>query len=81
MLILFTQRFNLGNLIQIHAVYVGNFSDSGVMCEVYFQAVVCWFGAASVTVGRTSVRGKHKRYNNECGISLNLHFSGTRFVD
>jgi len=51
MLILFTQRFNLGNLIQIHAVYVGSFSDSGVMCEVYFQAVVRWFGAASVTVG------------------------------
>jgi hypothetical protein len=67
--------------MQTHAVNVGIFSDNGVMCEVCFQAVVCRFGAASVTVGRASVRGKQKLYNNECGISLNLHFSGTRFVD
>jgi hypothetical protein len=62
MLILFTQGFNLGNLMQAHAVYVGNFSDNGVMCEACFQAVVCWFGAASVAIGRVSVGGKQKHY-------------------
>jgi hypothetical protein len=75
------QKFKLGNLMQTHSVYVGNFSDSGVMCKVCFQAVVCWFGATSVTVGRASVGGKQKRYNSECEIALNLHFSGTHFVD
>lgn len=60
MLILFTQKLNLGNLMQTHAVYIGNFSDIGVMCEVCFQAIVCWFGAASVMVGRASVRGKQR---------------------
>jgi hypothetical protein len=64
MLILFTQRFNLGNLMQAQAVYVGNFSDNGVMCEVCYQAVVCWFDAASVTVERVSVRGKQKHCMN-----------------
>jgi hypothetical protein len=51
MLILFAQRLNLENLMQTHAVYVGNFSDNGAMCEACFQAIVCWFGAASETVG------------------------------
>jgi hypothetical protein len=81
MLILLTQKFKLGNLTQTHAVYVGNFADSGVMCKVCFQAVMCWFVAAYVTVGRASVRGKQKHYNNECEISLNLHFSLTHLVD
>jgi hypothetical protein len=55
--ILFMQRCNLENMMQTHAVYVGNFSDSGVTCEVCFQAVVYVFSAASVMVGRASVRG------------------------
>ena len=66
--------------MQTDVVCVGNFSGSGVMCEVCFQAVVCWWGAASVTVGRASVRGKQKHYNNKLGIALNLHFSGMLFV-
>lgn len=49
--ILFMQKFNLRNLMQTHAMYVSDFSESGVMCEVCFQAAVTLFKVASVAVG------------------------------